>query len=131
MCALAHLRSTSPPTGQAKAASDGLQATAQLLLPQLLRTYHATLHPEDRACLLALRALDKVLSPPSSERDAVHSVGFMSNIAFVWGGLWALVQDTADVTPDLVRMQACRPDIIDPRSVAFLPRIPCAMHNVF
>ena len=61
-CAQGHLNTgVETLEGKARAAQVQLLSAAQLMLPQLLATYHATMHPEDRACLLTLRALDAVL----------------------------------------------------------------------
>lgn len=130
-CAHTHLPSVLG--READGARAQLLSAAQLLLPQLLSTYHATLHPEDRACLLALRALDAVLVGPSQpgsasspEGKAVEregggggsgwgAGGLMSSAAFVWGKLWGCVQRSAVVTPAAMRLSASRPDAVDPR----------------
>lgn len=129
-----------------EAAQAQLLSAAQLLLPQLLATYHATMHPEDRACLLALRALDAVLaapdaplgqprpSTPEPPGEPVHggagagcAGSFLSSMAFVWGRLWGHVQRSAAITPEMMRVFQRRPDVIDPRCVApHLHPGPCA-----
>lgn len=134
-CAHTHLPSAKLTGDEADGAGEQLLSAAQLLLPQLLSTYHATMHPEDRACLLALRALDAVLAAPSqrgsarmpgsageamepeggegaSGRDAG---GLMSSVAFVWGKLWGCVQHSVAVTPATMKRFASRPDAVDPR----------------
>eukprot|EP00892_Ulva_mutabilis_P009939 jgi/Ulvmu1/7317/UM035_0106.1 len=66
-CAHTHLEAATATAGaEAAAVRAHLLSAAQLLLPQLLGTYHATMHPEDRACQLALRALDAAFSACTS-----------------------------------------------------------------
>lgn len=132
-CAESHIPTKSSSTNDRQAASlqKQLSRAAQLLLPELLKTYQATMMAEDRACLLVIRALDRVLSSTSrssalsgvEHEGAAGDQGFLESTGYLWGNLWQAVQSWSSMHVPLMDGLLCRPDMVDPRceSSARLP----------
>lgn len=109
---------------QAVAVGAQLHEAAQLLLPQLLCTYHATICEEDRACLLALKALDAVIV---RHQPCSKHVSFLDHVGYLWAGLWkAASAQGASQEQALDDLLRC-PDLVDPRFV--LPAAPMHQWN--
>ena len=107
-----------------------LGRAAQLLLPQLLSTYQATMMAEDRACLLAMKALDRVraMHGISSAAPATPR-GFLQSTGYLWGALWQEVHAWSSMHPALLDGLLWRPDMVDPRfAPAVSNSVTCSKH---
>jgi hypothetical protein len=118
-CARSHL-GDAPGDHQGTAAAPDLTAVSQLLLPQLLLSYNATMCPADQALLRLMQSLDSVPTQANegagtSGASAERAQRFLNTAGVLWGKLLRAVMEAGDVTAERLDSLLMQPSLVEPR----------------